>query len=114
MNNPKVSIIIPCYNGEKYLKNAIDSALSQSYENIEVIVVNDGSEDDTEKIALEYGKKIRYFKKKNGGVSSALNLGIKEMEGEYFSWLSHDELMAIPDGKYAKLYNSQFADKKEG
>ncbi len=91
--HPKVSIIIPVYNGKNYLREAIDSALAQTYDNFEVVVVNDGSIDDgaTEKIALSYGSKIRYFSKPNGGVSSALNLGIKNMEGEYFSWLSHDD-----------------------
>jgi hypothetical protein len=91
---PLVSIVIPVYNGENYLSQAIDSALSQTYDNIEVIVVNDGSEDDgaTERIALSYGDKIRYFSKENGGVSSALNMGIEKMKGEYFSWLSHDDL----------------------
>lgn len=89
---PKVSIIIPVYNGENYLKEAIDSALNQTYNNIEVIVVNDGSIDNTEEIALSYGKKILYYKKSNGGVSTALNLGIKKMSGDYFSWLSHDDL----------------------
>jgi glycosyltransferase involved in cell wall biosynthesis len=90
---PMVSIIIPVYNGSNYLAEAIDSALAQTYENVEVIVVNDGSKDDgaTEKIALSYGEKIRYVKKENGGVSSALNLGIEKMQGEYFSWLSHDD-----------------------
>lgn len=90
---PLVSIIIPVYNGANYMKEAIDSALNQTYENIEVLVINDGSKDDgeTEKIALSYGDKIRYFYKENGGVSSALNLGIREMKGEYFSWLSHDD-----------------------
>ena len=92
MNIPKVSIIIPVYNGEDYIREAIDSALNQTYRNIEIIVVNDGSVDDTEKIAMSYGDKIRYFKKENGGVSSALNLGIREMQGEYFSWLSHDDV----------------------
>lgn len=93
-HQPPVSIIIPVYNGSDYLKDAIDSALSQTYPNLEVIVVNDGSCDGgaTEKIAASYGDKIRYFKKENGGVSSALNLGIRHMEGEYFSWLSHDDL----------------------
>lgn len=89
---PLVSIILPVYNGENYLKEAIESALAQTYEPIEVIVVNDGSKDKTEEIALSYGNKIRYFVKENGGVSTALNLGIAHMRGEYFSWLSHDDL----------------------
>lgn len=91
---PKVSIVIPVYNGENYLREAIDSALAQTYKNIEIIVVNDGSTDDgaTERIALSYGDKIRYFQKENGGVSSALNYGIQKMQGEYFSWLSHDDV----------------------
>ena len=78
INNPKVSIIIPVYNGSNYLANAIDSALAQTYKNIEVIVVNDGSKDEgaTERIALSYGDRIHYYAKSNGGVSSALNFGI--------------------------------------
>ena len=92
-NQPLISIIIPVYNGSNYIKEAIDSALSQTYSNIEVLVINDGSTDGgaTEEIVLSYGDKIRYFKKPNGGVSSALNLGISQMRGEYFSWLSHDD-----------------------
>ena len=91
--NPLVSIVIPVYNGANYLREAIDSALAQTYKNIEIIVVNDGSNDngETEKIALSYGNKIRYFSKENGGTSTALNLGINNMKGEYFSWLSHDD-----------------------
>lgn len=89
---PKVSIVIPVYNGTNYMREAIDSALNQTYENCEVIVVNDGSTDETEQIALSYGDRIRYFAKENGGVSSALNIGIENMEGEYFSWLSHDDV----------------------
>jgi len=91
--NKKVSIIIPVYNGADYLKEAIDSALSQTYKNIEVLVINDGSTDNgkTKKIAESYGDKIRYFEKENGGVSTALNFGIKHMTGDYFSWLSHDD-----------------------
>lgn len=92
--NPLVSIIIPVYNGGNYLAEAIDSALAQTYKNLEIIVVNDGSCDNgkTEEIALSYGDKIRYFRKENGGSSSALNYGIKQMNGEWFSWLSHDDL----------------------
>ncbi len=92
--DPLVSIVIPVYNGANYMREAIDSALAQTYSNIEVIVVNDGSNDDgaTKKIAKSYGDKIRYFEKKNGGVSTALNFGIQKMRGQYFSWLSHDDL----------------------
>ncbi len=92
--HPLVSIIIPVYNGSNFVGQAIDSALAQTYDNIEIIIVNDGSKDDgaTEAIALQYGDKIRYFRKANGGVSSALNFGIDKMRGEYFSWLSHDDL----------------------
>ena len=89
----KVSIIIPVYNGSNYVNRAIDSALNQTYKNIEVIVVNDGSIDEgkTDNICKSYGNRIRYFKKENGGVASALNFGIEKMRGEYFSWLSHDD-----------------------
>lgn len=94
MKRPLVSIIIPVYNGSNYLRQAIDSALNQTYDRIEIVVVNDGSCDNgaTETIARSYGDKIRYFEKLNGGVSSALNLGIANMRGDYFSWLSHDDL----------------------
>ncbi len=92
--NPKVSIVIPVYNGGDYLREAVDSAFGQSYENVEVVVINDGSNDGntTENIAKSYGDRIRYFSKQNGGVASALNLGIRKMTGEYFSWLSHDDV----------------------
>lgn len=94
MYNPKISIIIPAYNASNYLADAIDSALAQTYTNVEIIVVNDGSEDDgaTQRVALSYGDKIRYFYKENGGSSSALNMGISNMTGDWFSWLSHDDL----------------------
>ena len=89
----KVTILIPVYNGSNYLKEAIDSALAQTYKNIEVIVVNDGSNDDgkTKAIAESYGTKIKYYEKENGGVSTALNLGIEKMTGDYLCWLSHDD-----------------------
>ena len=94
INDFLVSIIIPVYNGSNYVKEAIDSALAQTYKRIEIIVINDGSTDDgeTERIALAFGDKIRYYYKPNGGCASALNFGISVMKGEYFSWLSHDDL----------------------
>lgn len=122
-NLPLVSIIIPVYNGSNYMKEAIDSALSQTYPNIEVLVVNDGSCDDgkTEKIALSYGEKIRYFIKPNGGVSSALNYGLREMKGEFFSWLSHDDVytpekiyrqMSVADEKSIVMCGRKLIDEK--
>lgn len=89
---PRVSVIIPVYNGANYLREALDSALAQSYDNIEVIVVNDGSKDSTHDIAMSYGKRISYYHKDNGGVASALNYGIENSTGEYISWLSHDDV----------------------
>lgn len=95
---PKVSIVIPVYNGSNYLAEAIESALAQTHRNLEVVVVNDGSSDDgaTRRVAERYADRVRYFEKPNGGVASALNYGIAEMTGEYFSWLSHDDLY-LPD-----------------
>lgn len=90
--NPLVSIIIPVYNGANFVKDAIDSCLTQTYKNIEIVVVNDGSKDNTEEIIKEYGNKVRYFKKENGGVATALNYGITKSKGQYFSWLSHDDV----------------------
>lgn len=89
-----VSIIIPVFNGANYLRLAIDSALAQTWHGIEVIVVDDGSNDDgqTRRIAESYGDRIRFVSKANGGVASALNAGIELMNGEWFSWLSHDDL----------------------
>ena len=95
--NPLVSVVIPVYNGADFLKEAIESALNQTYSNIEILVINDGSNDanKTEKTAQSFKSKIRYFKKENGGVSSALNMGIEKMKGAYFSWLSHDDLYHV-------------------
>jgi len=94
MYTPKISIVIPAYNASNYLAEAIDSALAQTYSNVEIIVVNDGSPDNgaTREVAMSYGDRIRYFEKENGGSSSALNMGIANMTGEWFSWLSHDDL----------------------
>ena len=94
MYTPKISIVIPAYNASNYLAEAIDSALVQTYPNVEILVVNDGSKDGgaTEQIALSYGDRIRYIRKENGGSSSALNTGIANMTGDWFSWLSHDDL----------------------
>ncbi|MGI0034389.1 MAG: glycosyltransferase [Nitrososphaera sp.] len=88
-----VSIVIPTYNRADLISQSIDSALGQSYPNVEVIVVDDGSTDNTKELCVKYGDKIRYFYKQNGGIGSALNYGIKNMEGVRFKWLSSDDVL---------------------
>ncbi|MBN1166546.1 MAG: glycosyltransferase [Methanospirillaceae archaeon] len=92
MKNPFVSVVIPVYNGSDYLREAIDSVLNQTYQNYEIIVVDDGSTDDTWEIILSYNEKIKGIHKDNGGVASALNAGINVMSGDFFAWLSHDDI----------------------
>jgi glycosyltransferase involved in cell wall biosynthesis len=89
---PKVSVIIPVFNGTNYLREAIDSVLSQTYKNYEIIVVDDGSTDETWAVIQSYGSSLRGIQKENGGVASALNCGIRNATGDYIAWLSHDDL----------------------
>ena len=89
----KISIIIPVYNAEKYLEECIRSAIEQSYRDIEVIAVDDGSTDNSLEILEKYSSKIRIIKKKNGGTSTALNIGIEAMDGQWFKWLSADDIL---------------------
>lgn len=95
-STPLVSIVIPLYNGANYIEEAIKCALAQDYENVEIVVVNDGSTDDGagRDICMKYQGRIRYLEKPNGGCASALNYGIREAKGAYISWLSHDDLYA--------------------
>ena len=86
-----VSIIIPAYNAAKYIEECVQSALDQTYQNTEIIVVNDGSTDNTLQILENFSDKIKIMNKKNGGTASALNVGIKTMKGEWFKWLSADD-----------------------
>jgi len=98
MGSPLVSIIIPVFNGANFLREAIESALAQTYRPFEIIVVNDGSRDEgkTRDVALQFEPHIRYVEKENGGVATALNEGIRASNGEFISWLSHDDLY-VPD-----------------
>jgi glycosyltransferase involved in cell wall biosynthesis len=88
---PRVSVIIPTYNHETYLAQAVDSALGQTFQSREVIVVDDGSTDRTPAILAGYGTAIRAVRKPNGGTSSALNAGIRLAGGEWVAWLSADD-----------------------
>lgn len=90
----KVSVIMPVYNVEKYVREAIESVLSQTYQNYELIIVNDGSKDNSALICKEYinRDKVIYFEKVNGGLSSARNAGIKIASGDYITFIDSDDL----------------------
>lgn len=90
----KVSIIIPCYRQAQYLPTAIDSCLNQTHKDVEIIIVNDGSDDDTEQVASQYGDKVRYLHKKNGGLCAARNSGIAIATGEYLEFVDADDHIA--------------------
>lgn len=91
-----ISIIIPCYNQVAFLPETLQSVLDQSYEHWECIIVNDGSLDNTEEVALEWCQKdsrFNYLKKENGGLSSARNAGLKIAKGEYIQFLDSDDIL---------------------
>ncbi|HEX8187463.1 MAG TPA: glycosyltransferase [Pyrinomonadaceae bacterium] len=94
MSNPTVSVVMPVYNGENYLRSAVESVLGQTFEDYEVIIVDDGSADSTPDIARGFGGPVRYVRQENAGVAAAVNRGIGEARGRYFAWLSHDDLYA--------------------
>ena len=94
MNNPLISVIVPCYNQAQYLDECLQSVLDQTYSNWECIIVNDGSPDNTEEVAKKWlakDSRFRYFYKENGGLSSARNFGIKKAEGEWILPLDSDD-----------------------
>ena len=91
---PLVSIIIPVYNVEKYLSHCLNSVLSQNFNDFEILLVNDGSTDGSDKICNEYAEKdnrIRAFHKENNGLSSARNYGLKKSSGKYVIFLDSDD-----------------------
>ena len=93
-NNALISIIIPAYNTQEYIHRAIESSLRQSYKNIEIIIINDGSTDETLRTAQTYADKdnrIKIFHQENKGVSSARNHGIREARGKYITFLDSDD-----------------------
>jgi glycosyltransferase involved in cell wall biosynthesis len=88
----KISIIIPVWNGAKYLAETIECALGQDYENKEVIVVNDGSPDRSQEVIMQFGDRIRSFYQENKGLGAARNAGVKRATGEYLAFLDQDDL----------------------
>lgn len=101
-----ISIIIPNYNSEKYLKQCIDSVLLQTYKDFELLLINDGSTDSSGQICNQYSEKddrIRVFHKQNGGVSAARNLGLQNAKGEYICFIDSDDYVS-------ENYLSDFVD----
>jgi len=97
-NNPLVSVIIPAYNHEKYIIDCLKSVIKQTYSNIEIIVINDGSTDSTEKVIKEFINNndidINFISKKNEGICKTLNKGLNLAKGKYISFLASDDMFA--------------------
>lgn len=103
---PKVSIIVPVYNVEKYIEKCLNSLVKQTMEDIEIIIVNDGSKDNSinviNKFIKQYPEKIQYLEKKNGGLSDARNYGLPYAKGEYIAFLDSDDY--VEEDMYEKMY----------
>jgi glycosyltransferase involved in cell wall biosynthesis len=89
---PRVSVIIPTYNSGAMVRDAIQSVLAQTYSDFEIVVVDDGSTDNTESVVRQFSRRARYFKQENQGVSTARNVGIRKSVGEYLAFLDSDDL----------------------
>lgn len=103
----KVSVIVPVYNVEEYIDKCLDTLTNQTFKDYELIIINDGSPDNSESIILDYQKKypklIKYYKKENGGLSSARNYGIEKSTGEYLMFIDSDDY--VSNDMVEKLYN---------
>lgn len=112
---PKVSIIVPIYNVEKYLKKSLDSLLNQTLEDIQIVLVNDGSTDNSGKIAKQYANKnsgkMLYVEKENGGLSDARNYGIKYATGDYIAFLDSDDY--VEKNTYEKMYDKAIQENAD-
>ena len=89
---PKVTVVIPIYNGSRYLRESIDSALAQAFHDFEIVCVDDGSTDDSAVLLQEYGQRIRVVRQENSGQSAARNAGVKLARGEYIAFLDQDDV----------------------
>lgn len=95
--NPLISIVVPIYNVERFLKKCIDSIINQTYTNLEILLIDDGSSDGSTSICEDYLKKderIRFFKKQNGGLSDARNVGIDNSSGSYICFIDADDYVS--------------------
>lgn len=106
MQNIKISVVIPVYNVEKYIKECIESVINQTFKDIEIIVANDGSKDNSIKIVEEYlyDKRIKIINQENGGAASARNIGMKEAKGKYIYFIDSDDF--IENNVLEELYKN--------
>ena len=96
VNKKDISIIVPIYNAEKYLNKCIDSIINQSKKELEIILINDGSTDNSENIIKKYDdKRIKYFKNKNQGIGKTRNFGIEKVTGKYLMFLDSDDFLEL-------------------
>lgn len=100
--NPQVSVIIPAYNGERYVQQAIASVLHQTYRDCEIIVIDDGSTDSTRQVVQQYGDKLRYLYQDNQGVAAARDRGVLEAKGKLIAFLDQDDFF-LPDKLAAQV-----------
>lgn len=109
-NNVDISIIVPVYNTEKYLKKCIESLLNQTKKEIEIIMINDGSKDNSEKIIKSYDdERIKYYKNKNQGIGKTRNYGISKASGKYLMFIDSDDY--IRENCCEKMYNNAIDNK---
>lgn len=104
---PKVSVIIPIYNNEKYIGRCFDSLAAQTLKDLQILMINDGSTDGTEQICLEYARKdprFKYYYKENGGSASARNVGLEHAAGEYVGFVDSDDY--VEPNMFEKLYSA--------
>ena len=97
INHPKVSLILPIYNMEKFLERCVDSILAQTYDNLEIILVNDGSKDRSDEICKKYAsldQRVIYVSQKNGGLCAARNAGLDHASGDYIIFIDPDDYVA--------------------
>jgi len=87
-----ISCIVPVFNGERYLRETIDSILAQNYRPLEIIIADDGSTDATPAVVESYGDRVRYFRQENAGAAAARNLGLSAAEGQFLAFLDADDL----------------------
>jgi len=90
--NPFISVIIPAYNAEKYLAEAVESILAQNYTPLEIIIVDDGSQDNTAMVAQSFGDIVRYFRQENEGAAAARNFGVQHARTDWLAFLDADDL----------------------